>query len=297
MKLFKINILLLVILISSTSHSKNILVSIRPIMSIVKNITCDDHIELLINKNISPHHYHLSPSDLSLLKKADVIIIVSRDLETSIYKAIIKNEEFKNKLVVLEDTPGLKLRKFDSPKEFFYSSHHHHHEVDPHIWLDVSNVQLIAQNLVKKTLKTKTSKSCQLENYTKYSEVLKRAQNKIQNELASDRSKSIIATHDAYNYLLNESDINTVGVLFSNHNSPPTIKELQNLKRFIQNKEVNCVIVEPQFRSKSIDDFLKSLKVKKAVVDIEWGPKVKIEDVYHKMMISTTKSISACLKN
>ena len=57
-------ILTILLPIISYSAEKRIVASIKPLHSIIMNVIDNEEVDLLLDGNISPHDYHLKPSDM-----------------------------------------------------------------------------------------------------------------------------------------------------------------------------------------------------------------------------------------
>jgi len=80
---------LTLLLATNPFANPNIVVSIKPIHSIVSNLTQGVSTpKLLLSSKQSAHHAHLKPSQLSHLEQADLVIIVHPDFEQGLSKSI-----------------------------------------------------------------------------------------------------------------------------------------------------------------------------------------------------------------
>lgn len=296
-------------LTNSHASAAQILVSTRPIYSIVKNISCDLDVKLMTNKNASPHDFYLKPSNLKDLYKADLIIITSNNLEASLYNLIKKNESLLKKTIILDQIPNIGLIKYGHNKEIKINTHshehdehnHHSHEhfgYDPHIWLSIQNVITISRYLQEyfATLHPNQSR-CFAKKTKNFVHRLDHLQVELDSKLTKFANENLIVSHDAYNYLFQKYQINTAGVVIGNFDLPPTVKSLSQLQDAIKNKKVKCVLVEPQLNQNIIDKLFANTDVKKAFVDPEWGPSnVNNSDIYPEMMRQNARAIAACLE-
>ena len=82
-------ILLLTIKSVGAQSTLNVVVSIKPIHSIVTMLM--DGVatpKLLLNSSNSAHTFHLKPSQIRMLSKSDLVITISNDFETGLRKAL-----------------------------------------------------------------------------------------------------------------------------------------------------------------------------------------------------------------
>ncbi|MDG2395993.1 zinc ABC transporter substrate-binding protein, partial [Candidatus Thioglobus sp.] len=82
-------LLLLLILANPATATLNIVVSIKPIHSIVSNITQGvSNPLLLLDSNQSAHHFNLKPSQLSLIENANLVVAIHPQMEEGLNKAL-----------------------------------------------------------------------------------------------------------------------------------------------------------------------------------------------------------------
>jgi len=98
-----------------------IVTSITPLASIFALLLKDEAIITSIATNSDcPHHYHLKPSDLEKVKKADMVIYIDDQFDGFAAKLMRKHN---NNIVTVSDVKGLKIINNNW-----------------HIWLDLDNV-------------------------------------------------------------------------------------------------------------------------------------------------------------
>ena len=110
---FKLAIILITLpFFALGANPPSILVSIKPIHSIIANITNEVTApELLLDSNISPHTYALKPSDVKKMSDSDIIIYTSSNIENFLGKSIdnLKNDKITIELIKIE---GLTFCRF-----------------------------------------------------------------------------------------------------------------------------------------------------------------------------------------
>jgi ABC-type Zn2+ transport system, periplasmic component/surface adhesin len=133
-------ILLLTIKSVGAESTLNVVVSIKPIHSIV-TILMDGIAspKLLLNSSDSAHIFHLKPSQIRMLSKSDLVITISDDFETGLRKAlknVTKDSHFivssLNQLNILKSR-GEEIYEVNEEEE----GSHAEHTNDLHLWLDV----------------------------------------------------------------------------------------------------------------------------------------------------------------
>src|SRR5579864_2911392 len=93
---------------SNSEQTTKILVSIKPIYSLVLGLTKNVpkiQTELLLYPPNSPHTFHLKPSDVKKIVDADLIIWVGPELESFLINPLSKLKTKKQILTLIEETP------------------------------------------------------------------------------------------------------------------------------------------------------------------------------------------------
>ena len=154
------SILLLLILSTSTraagtaDNTGAILVTIKPLYSLVAHLT--EGIEtpvLLMKQRQSHHHYNMRPSERALLEKARMIIWLGPQMESFLSK-IIQQQKNSTATVSVMQAKNLKLlgkRKKHSHEKNSTSSTDKvgPDTIDPHIWLSTHNAIAISNHIAE----------------------------------------------------------------------------------------------------------------------------------------------------
>ena len=245
-----LTIFILGLAFSMTSSAQNIVVTIKPLHSIVQNILGDDlKAELVIDNNASPHDYQLKPSDLKLINSADIVFFIDESLESfmgKIYEGANKDEKF---IPVLRQQ-GLNLLPPRS-EEHNHNHNHGHNAVDAHIWLDVDNAVAIA-NITKNNLTQIYPESGELfeANYLRTREKLKQLDSYLKSQLEPLQTLAFITQHDAYQYFDKRYKLNYIRALALNASIPASLKLPQVMRENIETNDVKCIFSEPQYSNR-----------------------------------------------
>ncbi|WP_424984110.1 zinc ABC transporter substrate-binding protein ZnuA [Maritalea sp. S77] len=177
----------------ATASELNVVTSIRPLHSLVANVTQGVSTPInIVPANASPHDYALKPSDAQALQNADIIFWVGHELESFLAKSItslpqeakvIELQDHEDHFHFLpirevslddhdhdahdheehehEDDHGHDDHEHDHDDEHAHEDEHghddheghHHGDTDLHIWLDVENAKHFVE-LVAEELST-----------------------------------------------------------------------------------------------------------------------------------------------
>jgi zinc transport system substrate-binding protein len=273
-----INSSLLFFILSTSTHAAStvdntgaILVTIKPLYSLVAHLT--EGIEtpvLLMKQRQSPHHYNMRPSERDLLAKARMIIWLGPQMESFLSK-IIQQQKSSAIAVSVMQAKNLKLltkRKKHSPGENHTSSidKPEPHTIDPHIWLSAHNAiaisfhiaeSLISNNpknsgLYKKNLQQLISKISQTKDFIK--------------STLKNSSQPYIAFHDAFQYFENEYELNYIDSINYDEETGTSLKHIRQIKARIDKDNIQCLVYQAP-KPAIIDSLTKQTSIKATALD------------------------------
>ena len=197
MRFFKPTILALFILIisgpTSIALSKPLVVAtIYPLHSIAAAIMDGlNPPELLIDANVSPHHFSLKPSQVKKLQSSDLILWVGPDIEFPLTK-VVKDLPSKRYLTLAEHIPYINN--------------------DPHIWLGPENAKLISDLLVDRLINIDPSNKIIYEQNSKiFKDKLDTLVIDIENKLSTLNNVPYLVMHNAFRYFERRFNLNNSG--------------------------------------------------------------------------------------
>jgi zinc transport system substrate-binding protein len=134
------------------------------------------------------------------------------------------------------------------------SLHDHHEEVNPHVWLSltqyIQQVKTITEGLC---LWDTTHTTSYLANMELYLNQLKQLKLELDSIMSNIYYKDIITFHSAFNYLATDYNLNVRAVIQQEPGQEPSAADIVELIRIIQTYNVQVVFVEPQYQSKTAD--------------------------------------------
>ena len=279
--------------------------SIRPLQSIIANLTKDTNsdINILVGRDQSLHNYFLKPSQAKSLYESDMVIIIDSNFELFMDKMIINLKKKNKRIVETAKFPGLELIKNEEEERHHHhdeEEEHHHHvgEYDLHYWLDISQVKLVAKELVNilKEMNPKNSTKYQ-NNLDEFIQKLDSLDKSILKKLEDVKDKQYIVTHNAYDYFVKRYGLRKPQAITIDHDQNIGAKTFHNLQMTLKENKVACIFEEPQFSSRIIEKLKSIGNVKIGKLDAEWGPDgVSTVDSYFIMMENLTESFVKCLK-
>jgi zinc transport system substrate-binding protein len=279
----------------SAQPATNVVVSIRPIHSIVSALMEGvSEPRLLLDSNESAHTFHLKPSQLKLLSNADLLITIGDSFESGLSK-VIRNID-QNYRLNLSEIKELQIYDFRDHNEIEHDEHDEH-DKDLHLWLDVGNVQIIAEKIKQKLIEINPSNKEQYNtNYLELKSKLNQLEEKIQFQLEPIKSTPFAIYADILQYFEKNFDLNKPVIIAPYHGARLSINRVIKAKNKMKNQKTRCLIYGSENTSKQINVLTEGLDIKAHSVDILG---VKLEpgsEQYFDLMKEISNQLASCLE-
>ena len=232
---------------SAPKKAPTILVTLKPIYSLTHAIMQGVGEPLLLMTGAAdPHHFSLTPSHSSLIKKADLVIWIGPIMESFMIKPLAAQK--KNQLPLMA-TKGLTLLSRNTQGEITLEDPQSS-AIDPHMWLDINNAILMVQEI------TYHLKALDLENANIYLENARALVEKLRAfKLEIDKKAQLlegfnfISFHDAYGYLEHSYTLkNKASGILKGHGTP-SLKAFSTIRHLIKEHHIRCMLVDPHHPS------------------------------------------------
>ena len=250
------------------------------------------NVTALIPPNLGPHDFQATPSDISALSKASVLVKNGLGMEYFLDKLI--NSANNNSLQVVDTSRGVAVIRSDDDQDGAKPGDQQRGEVNPHIWLDplraIQQVENIRDGLVK------ADPDC-TDGYTRraaaYASKLKGLNTTIATQLKPFRGQTFIAFHDFAPYFAERYDLKADFVVDVPEMNP-TPADLQRVSKKVQQSQLKALLSEPQEGDRSFNALAVDLGVKVVTFDpLETGSEEasKQPDTYFKVMDKNVVSL------
>jgi zinc transport system substrate-binding protein len=199
-------------------------------------------------------------------------------------------ESFLDK--VIAQYPKLKIIKLAEGVTFIKEGK----EVNPHVWVSVSNAITQARNLGK-AMEIFDPFHAELyrRNTAGYVNKLEALRQKMQSELAPYKGRQIITFHEAFPYFAREFGLEIAAVVERNPGSEPGAKELAETIDLIKKAGIKALFSEPQYLAQAAEVIAKETSAKVYVLDpAVTGP--DDADAYIKIMEDNLKVLKEALR-
>ena len=219
---------------------------------------CAD-VTALISPNLGPHDFQATPSDLTDLSGANVLVKNGLGMEEFL-DDLISSADNKD-LVVIDSSSGVATIESEEDDHHGHDHGHSHGEVNPHIWLDpvraAQQVENIRDGLVK------ADPSC-AEGYKKNAELYTAKLNELNTEFTAKlepyKGKTFVAFHDFAPYFANRYSLKAE-YLVDLPEMNPSPADLQRVAAQVKASGLKALLSEPQEGKRSFNALAKDLGV------------------------------------
>ncbi|MFY0641102.1 MAG: zinc ABC transporter substrate-binding protein [Bermanella sp.] len=253
MQRLKNGVLLLVCLLASNTwaQSSQVLVSIHPVALLIKSAWPQLQVDTLMQANQSPHDFALKPSHRRIIYQAQHVIWLGRDMEPYLSKSLKRHDQVLDLSIL-----------FDERVEFAQDEHedhdgHNHGGQDPHIWLNPNMIKNILA-LVQTQMGLSEPKAF-LANLDTWQQQASKA--------LTGQTKGFISFHDAFHYWVEHFELNQTAVLAVHPEQPIGTRHLLQVRQLLEQGNVACLFVEPQFKASIVDKLQQGTNVPVVLID------------------------------
>ena len=287
------------LIVSHVWAAPKIAVSIQPIHSIVSNITQGVTTpSLLLDAQQSAHHFHLKPKQLSLIEQADLLVIVHPTFESGLAK-VFQHAEHENRLSIspIDDEKHEDEAHKDHEGDEDEAHEEHQHAKDPHLWLDIEQMQAFAHKLTRKLVKIDPkNQSKYLANLVQLERKLSTLHQQIAQQLDQANSKPLATYSNAFEVFIEHYQLNHIASVVEQHEQRPSIKNLLAAKKSIQQHQAGCLLASTDVSPKQINLLKENLHLNTTRIDILGSSLKPGADLYFDLMQKVTQKIAQCLR-
>lgn len=232
--------------IAIASEKIKIVTSFSILADIIQNIGGDRvSVESLVAAGEDAHAFNPTPTDVTKLARADLVVINGLGFEGWIERLITSTQKLP-KIIVASD--GIAPLNAEEDKHNHDHSHGHDHgELDPHAWQDVANVRTYAKNIATALASLDpNNKAVYDANLGQYDLKLLQLDTDIRtavSEIPESRRK-LVTTHDAFGYFEKAYGIEMIAALGVANEAQPSAKEIARIIRQIREEAVPAIFLE-----------------------------------------------------
>ncbi len=268
--------------LSTTSKNKlSVVTTLYPLYDFAKEIGKEKvNATLLLPPGVEPHAFEPKPNDIVAINQADLFVYTGEFME--VWAHDILRGVINDKLKVVNTSVGVptmageweyeheyeeehKTDTHHEETEHYEDGHgHHHSRVDPHIWLDFSNAQIMAENIAK-ALQEVDPQNAQYykDNLQNYKSRLVQLDNSYKNSLAVCKTKTIVyGGHYAFGYLAKRYGLEYVAAQGFSPDAEPSTKDMIAMVEHIKKNNIKYVFYEELSSPKIAETLARETKAK-----------------------------------
>ena len=210
---------------------------------------------VLMGPGVDPHTYRATPSDLSNLRDADVVLAHGLGLEGRLMEAIEGLRRQGRKVIMVEDVlkPDV-LIKADGAG----------HSVDPHVWFSPSLWIKAGQGIQKVLTAAAPNIRGSESRLAEWTAEVKKVEEESRAEFSKipKESRVLMTAHDAFAYLGREFDIEVHGIQGISTATEASAASISSLAKLAIDKNVRAVFVETSVSPSTIEALKKAVEAK-----------------------------------
>lgn len=235
-------------------------VGIPPQAHIVKQIAGDTvEVSVFLEPGASPATYNPSIAQLNRLGNSDIYFLMGLPFEN---RVISKIKSILPSLYIVDTRKGITLRYFTEVEGHDHAHEHDHHEAaDPHVWMSIENLKIMAQTIQKELTRLSPENT---EFYQQNCEIYLSKLNRIEKELGAimkpHKGEYIAVYHPAFGYLFESYGIHQL--VIEQMGKEPSASELLHLSEAILDNNVHTLISQSQFSDKTARILASKLGIK-----------------------------------
>lgn len=259
---------------ATTDAGRPLVVTSTPVLySLVANVAGDAvRLENLLSPGASPHQTSFTPAQAKLLAQADLLVINGAGLEQWVDDMIASTG--RQDLKIVEASRGLEFLRPNQPIPVPGSSADAGEPagVDPHVWLDARNTQLMVENVRAALTAIDPAHATEFQDRaTAYTRRLKTLDDEIRRETNTFPNKDFVSFHSAFQYYARAYGLNQVAVIEEFPGKEPSPAYLAGIVDLVKKLGVTAVLSEPQFSPRPAEALARETGVQVYQVDPEGG--------------------------
>ncbi len=195
----------------------------------------------IIPFGVDPHSYEPNPKSMGKISDSRLVVYNGAGLEPW-----IDGFEFKNKVINM--SKHVALRELGSQEH----EHHEHHDdhcthsqVDPHYWLDFSNMKTATKIIARELIKlSPQNELLYLANRDKYLKMLEKLDADYKESLSECKLDTVIVNHNALGYLSRNYGFHVESLSDFSPEAEPSAKNMARLISHVKEHSISTVFFE-----------------------------------------------------
>ncbi len=223
-------------------------------------------VALLMPPGVEPHSFEPKPEDIVKVNRADLFVFTNAYMEPWA-KSFIDSLPAGKATTIVDSSKGVTFIKA-GPQEENESEHggehHHHGGMDPHIWLDFANAQIMVDNISNALIASDPAgRDYYSARAAAYKRELKELDDAYRSGLADCRKRVLLhGGHYAFGYLARRYGLEYRSAAAVNADAEPTPAKLAELVRLMRADGLKYVFSEELLSPRSAETIAKETGAK-----------------------------------
>ncbi len=235
-----------------------------------------------------PHIYEATPSDVQLVKSADIIFVNGLSFEGWINELIAYSGSTAKVITITEGLRPLQSSEYDNA-------------FDPHAWMSVKNGYTYIENIYQALADLKPAyRPYFKENYTNYLGELVSLDSYIQKSIASipKEKRVLVTSHDAFEYFGQEYGLQLEALMGISTDAEAIASDVARVSSVIQSSGIPAIFIESTINPKMVNQIAKdnNVSIGGELYADSLGEKDSDGGTYIGMLKSNTDVITNALK-
>ncbi len=210
----------------------------------------------VLPQGVEVHDFEPTPKIMAKLHDADLVVYSGAGLEPWTHSF----EDEKNGLDMSTHVKLLNAAHHDDEEE---EGHHHESEFDPHYWLDVDNMIIVANVLKEKFIKlAPNNKELYEKNSAHYIAKLKEIDTLYKQKMLTCKQDTIVVDHNAFSYLGLKYGFHVESISGLSPDAEPSAKVMGTIIDKVKDKHISTIFFESFASDKTINAIATDAKVK-----------------------------------
>jgi zinc transport system substrate-binding protein len=291
----------------------SIVASIKPVHALVAGVMGDlGTPHLLLAAPASAHHFTLKPSQARALQNADIVFWIGPEMEQPLTK-VLGTLAADAQAVALDDSAGLVLFDFDDGGHSTKDGHGGHgtkdghgghgtkdghggHGINPHIWLDPFNAQIMLGVIADYLGKADPANA---KTYQANADVMRQKLAQLQidiaRQLAPFAESEFLVLHDAHIYFERRFGMRAHGAITREPDVMPTAAQIKKLRHDLESHPIDCIFGEPFLGQKAVGLIAEGTDIRIGQLDPLGSQLPTGESLYADLLKSYAAAFRACL--
>lgn len=284
-----------------------VIASIVPVHALVSGVM--DGVgtpELLLSGQTSEHQASFSPTQIKALGDADAVFFIGTGLELKLDELSGSDAVKGRAFTALGSVVG--LTKYPVREGGVWVAHEHESEaeeehegeevVDPHLWLDPGNAQIMAGAIAVELARLDPENAkLYARNAQEVAADLDKLAGEISDRLAGVKNQPFVVYHDAFQYFEKRFGLTGAGSIFDQSANAPGAQRLEAVREGAKQANAICAFREPQFSDRAVAVITEDTAMKTGVLDPIGADLKPGKNAYRILLENLASNLVSCLGN